>query len=156
MLFWLHITSIGLFLGTTAGLALFAVPAARALGDPAAARRALARTLRLYDPLAVALLGVIVMTGAFRVTSLKQSLGKDYFAVFGYHLAWKLGLAFLVVLAGTYVCFGVGHRLVRQEEWNEPVEKSRLEGMLGRLSAGAWLTVVLTACTVAVASSMGG
>ena len=58
-------------------------------------RARLVRTFRVYDPLAIALLGVMVMTGAWSVTGFKQSLGADYGA-FAAHLAWKLALAFLV------------------------------------------------------------
>jgi uncharacterized membrane protein len=151
MLFWFHLVAIGLYLGTTAGLALFTVPRARRTEDPAARRTLLARTLRLYDPLAIALLGVMVMTGAWSITGYKQTLGTSYFADFGEHLVWKLGLAFLVVMSGTYIAFGLGHRLVRQEEWGEQVDPKRLAGMTARLGGAAWLTVALTIATIVVA-----
>ena len=107
--------------------------------------------MRLYDPAAIGLLGVMVMTGAWSVTGYKAALGEHYYASFGSGLAWKLGLAFLVVMSGTYVCFGLGHRLVRQDEWGEPIEESRLGSMLGRLSGAAWVTVLLTLATVWIA-----
>jgi len=151
MLFWFHLVATGLYLGTTAGLALFTVPRARRTEDPAARRTLLARTLRLYDPLAIALLGVMVMTGAWSITGYKQTLGTSYFADFGEHLVWKLGLAFLVVMSGTYIAFGLGHRLVRQEEWGEQVDPKRLAGMTARLGGAAWLTVALTIATIVVA-----
>jgi len=151
VLFWLHLVATGLFLGATVGLAVFTVPQARRTADATARRGLLARTLRVYDPLAIALLGVMVMTGAWSITGYKETLGASYFASFGSHLVWKLGLAFLVVMSGTYVAFGLGHRLVRQEEWGEPVEEARLASMVRRLSAAAWLTVGLTAATIAVA-----
>ena len=149
---WLHLLSTGVFVGATAGLALFAVPRARGHKEGSARRTSVSRALRIYDPLAIALLGIMVMTGAWSVTGYKQDLGVDYFAAFGHHLAWKLGLAFLVVMTGTYVCFGLGHRLVRQEEWGEPVDERKLSSMLARLSASAWLTVGLTLATIAVAA----
>lgn len=151
MLFWVHLAATGIFLGATAGLALFTVPQARRTADAGERRRLLVRTLRVYDPLAIALLGVMVMTGAWSITGYKQTLGTSYFADFGAHLVWKLGLAFLVVMAGTYVTFGLGHRLVRQEEWGEEVDAARLAGMTGRLGGAAWLTVALTVATIAVA-----
>lgn len=151
MLLWLHLVATGLFVGATAGLALFTVPRARRTADPAARRGLLARTLRVYDPLAIALLGVMVMTGAWSITGYKETLGASYFASFGEHLVRKLALAFLVVMSGTYVAFGLGHRLVRQDEWGEAVDEARLAGMVRRLNAAAWLTVGLTAATIAVA-----
>jgi hypothetical protein len=151
MLLWVHLIATGLFLGATAGLALFTVPRARRTADPRGRRSVLTRTLRVYDPLAIALLGVMVMTGAWSITGYKETLGASYFAAFGAHLAWKLALAFLVVMSGTYIAFGLGHRLVRQEDWGEEVDPTRLGSMLGRLGGAAWLTVGLTIATIAVA-----
>ncbi len=148
---WIHVAATGLYMGATAGLALFPLQRARRAADAALRRSRAAAALRVYDPLAIALLGAMVMTGAWRVTALKQALGTEYFAVFGSHLAWKLSLAFLVVMAGTYVCFGLGHRLVREEEWGEEIDERRLAGMLRRLNAAAWTAVALTAATVLVA-----
>lgn len=151
MLFALHLLATGLYLGTTAGLALFTVPQARRTADGGARRDLLARSLRLYDPLAIALLGVMVMTGAWSITDYKQTLGTSYFADFGTHLVWKLGLAFLVVMTGTYIAFGLGHRLVRESEWGEAVDEAKLRSMTSRLAGAAWLCVVLTGATIIVA-----
>ena len=151
MLLRAHLLATGLYLGATAGLALFTVPRARRAADGAAWRTALARSLRIYDPLAIALLGVMVMTGAWSITELKQTLGTSYFADFGAHLVWKLGLAFLVVMSGTYIAFGLGHRLVREDEWGEAVDERKLRGMTSRLAGAAWVTVALTVATIVVA-----
>lgn len=151
MLFRFHLLATGLYLGATAGLALFTVPQARRTADAAARRTVLARSLRIYDPLAIAVLGVMVMTGAWSITEYKQTLGTNYFADFGEHLVWKLGLAFLVVMSGTYIAFGLGHRLVRQDEWGEEVDEAKLRGMTSRLAGAAWFTVILTVATIVVA-----
>jgi hypothetical protein len=151
VLFWLHLVSTGLFLGSTAGIPLFTIPGARGAAGGPASRTRLARALRVYDPLAIALLGVMVMTGAWSVTAYKQSLGQEYFASFGAHLVWKLSAAFLTVMAGTYVTFGLGHRLVRAEDLGDPVDEARLASMMSRLSGAAWATVGLTGITIAIA-----
>ncbi len=152
MLFWLHLCATGLYVGTTAGLALFTLPRAARISDPAQRRRTLAATLRIYDPLAIGLLGVLVMTGAWSVTAWKERLGEAYFDVFGKHLAWKLGLAFLVVMFGTYLAMGIGHRLVRQDEWEENVDEKKLGSMMSRLRGTAWATVGVTLATIWVAA----
>lgn len=152
MLFWVHLLATGLFLGATAGLALFTVPRARRTSDPLARRALLARALRIYDPLAIALLGVMVMTGAWSITGYKQTLGTSYFADFASHLVWKLGLAFLVVMSGTWVAFGIGHRLVGQDDRGDELDEKRLGGMTSRLAGAAWVTVGLTVATVVVAT----
>jgi hypothetical protein len=151
MLFGIHLLATGLYVGATAGLALFTVPHARRAGDAAALRSALARSLRIYDPLAIALLGLMVMTGAWSITDYKQTLGTSYFADFGTHLVWKLGFAFLVVMSGTYIAFGLGHRLVRQDEWGEEIDERKLRGMTSRLAGAAWFTVALTVATIVIA-----
>jgi uncharacterized membrane protein len=156
VLTWIHLVATGLYLGSTLGIALFTLPRARKLADLAARRKFVAQVMRLYDPAAIALLGVMVMTGAWSVTGYKAALGEQYYATFGSGLAWKLGFAFLVVMSGTYVCFGLGHRLVRQDEWGEPLEEARLRSMLGRLSGAAWVTVLLTLATVYVAVGREG
>lgn len=152
VLFWSHVVATGLFLGATAGVGLFAVPRAARLATGVERRAALARVFRVYDPLAIALLGVMVMTGAWSITGRKQALGAAYATDFAPWLAWKLGLAFLVIMSGTWLTFGMGHRLVRQMEWDEPVDDARMAGMLARIRAAAWTTVLLTLATVAVAT----
>jgi 4-hydroxybenzoate polyprenyltransferase len=151
VLFWLHILATGLFLGTTAGLALFTVPAVQRIADGDARRRSLARALRIYDPLAIGLLGVMVMTGAWSITALKEAMGSDYFARVGAHLAWKLGFAFLVVMSGTYVAMGIGHRIVRSLDFGDPTDERLLASQATRLRGAAWMTVALTVATVVVA-----
>jgi uncharacterized membrane protein len=151
VLLWVHLAATGLFVGATAGVALFAVPAANRVVAVEERRRRLARALRLYDPLAIALLGIMVMTGAWSVTSIKQDLGQAYFASFGEHLAWKLASAFLTVMAGTYLTMGLGHRLVRSQDFEEPIDERRLAGVLTRLRATAWVTIALTGLTIVVA-----
>lgn len=151
MLFWLHVVATGLFIGSTAGLALFVVPRSRRSADPTSRLASLVRALRFYDPLAIGLLGVMVMTGAWSVTGYKESLGEAYFRAFGAHLATKLSLAFLVVMLGTYLTLGLGHRLVRQHEWGDPMDERKLAGVQRRLVAAAWLTVLFTIATIAAA-----
>jgi hypothetical protein len=151
VLLWVHLAATGLFIGATAGLAVFAVPAARRVADAGGRRALLARALRVYDPLAIALLGIMVMTGAWSVTAYKQALGSAYFASFGEQLAWKLALAFLVVLSGTYVTFGLGHRIVRAHDLDDPADPGIVASQMTRLRGAAWATVLLTAGTIAAA-----
>ncbi|MBM4267170.1 MAG: hypothetical protein FJ144_11280 [Deltaproteobacteria bacterium] len=148
MLLWIHLAATGLYLGTTAGLAAFALPSAARAETPRTRRRRLARVLRAYDPIAIGLLGVMVMTGAWTITGYKETLGEAYFETFGRQLVWKLGLAFLVVMSGTYVAMGLGHRIVREEDWGDEVDEGKLGGMVSRLRGAAWITIAVTLATV--------
>ncbi len=138
----LHVLAASLTLGLCLGLAFVVVPRSRRLGDAAATRAALASVLKVVDPALIALLGVLVMTGAYQVTGLKQDLGFEYFTSFAQHFASKLGLAFLVVMAGTWLSMGIGHRLVREEGYGEPPEAARINSLAARLR-GAAITVAL-------------
>lgn len=151
MLLWIHLVATGLYVGTTAGLALFAVPRARSVAEPLRRRRQIARVLRAYDPLAIGLLGVMLMTGAWSITGMKQSLGGAYFESFGQFLAWKLGLAFFVLFFGVYIAMGIGHRIVREDDWSDDVDEEKLASMMRRLSSMSWFTIGLTLATIAVA-----
>ena len=104
--------------------------------------------LKIYDPLAIALLGMMVMTGAWSITNLKAEMGGTYFATLGGFLATKLTLAFFVVMSGTWVAMGIGHRIVREEQWGEDIDERLLNSRLGRLGGAAWTTLLLTLVTV--------
>lgn len=151
MLLWIHLVATGLYVGTTAGLALFAVPSAHRVEEPLRRRRQIARVLRAYDPLAIGLLGVMLMTGAWSITGMKQTLGGAYFESFGQFLAWKLGLAFFVLFFGVYIAMGIGHRIVREDDWSDEVDEKKLASMMRRLSSMSWFTIGLTLATIAVA-----
>lgn len=148
MLFWIHLLATGAFIGSTLGLALFTVRHARAATDLRHARARLYKVLRIYDPLAIALLGLMVMTGAWAITDLKAEMGGAYFETIGSFLATKLVLAFFVVMSGTWVSMGIGHRIVREEEWGDDLDEKVLRSRMGRLSGAAWTTVLFTLATV--------
>lgn len=148
MLLWIHLLATGAFLGATLGLALFTVRHARDASDPRRRRARLAWVLKIYDPFAIALLGMMVMTGAWSITNLKAEMGGAYFASVGAFFATKLTLAFFVVMSGTWVSMGIGHRVVREEQWGEDVDERVLNGRLRRLSGAAWTTVLLTLVTI--------
>jgi hypothetical protein len=114
----------------------------------------LARALRLYNVLSVGALGVLILTGASSLTSLKVSLRADYGRLL-WPLAAKLGLTFALVLTGTWLSFGIAHRLVRAELGDLPVEPERQRGMLRRMRAAAWIALALTAWTAWVGIGLG-
>ncbi|MFQ5666698.1 MAG: hypothetical protein ACE5I7_09730 [Candidatus Binatia bacterium] len=144
---WLHVLALVAYGGATLGVLVMVLPAARVASDPAARRRVLARALRVYDPLAIAALGVLVMTGAFNLTAYKEALRGEFFARMGWLLVWKLTGAFALIMTGTYITFGLGHRIVRSEMAGEPVDASWLASMSRRLVYAGVLALTLTALT---------
>jgi uncharacterized membrane protein len=152
---WLHILAFAVYGGATLALVLMVLPAAAGVADPAGRRLVLARALRVYDPLAIAALGVVVMTGASNLTSYKAAMRGEFFQRIGWLLLAKLGLAFLVVMVGTYICFGLGHRIVRAEGLADPADAAWLASMTRRLSFACILSLVLLAVTVWLGLELG-
>lgn len=140
---FLHVGSLIVYAGATLALVALVIPAARAATDPTVRRTVLARALYIYDPLAIAALGVLVMSGATNLTSYKEVLRTEFFQTMGWLLVWKLGVAFLVVMAGTYVTFGIGHRIVRDHGFGEPVDPAWLDSMIRRLNGASIVSLLL-------------
>jgi len=152
---WLHLLALASYAGATLALLLMVLPAAKALPDPMAQRAFLARALRAYDPLAIAALGVLVMTGAFNLTTYKDAMRGEFFARIGWLLVWKLSLAFLVVMVGTYLTFGLGHRIVRSEIFGDPVDAAWLASMSRRIAYACVLSLALIAITTWLGLELG-
>jgi hypothetical protein len=151
---WLHLLALIAYGGATLGLLIVVLPAANAQGAPLR-HSFLAHALRFYDPLAIATLGVVVMTGAFNLTRYKDALRGRFFAELGWLLAWKLGFAFLVIMVGTYIAFGLGHRIVRAEMAGDPYEPEQLDAMARRLAYACILNLILLSITTWVGLEFG-
>ena len=153
---WLHLLAFATYTGATASIAFSTLPAARAEGEPARRLQVLAAALRVYDPLSIAALGVLVMTGAFRLTAYKAALRNVFFERVGGPLAWKLFFTFLLVNLGAYIAFGIGHRLVGMHVRGEAIDPERLASMENRLRSRLLLALVLVGVIVWVALSLSG
>ena len=152
---WAHLTAFAVYTGVTVALVLIALPAINAEADPIRRAHLAAAFLRVYDPLSIAALGVLVMTGAFSLTGYKASLGAEFFDRMGRPLAWKLFYTFLLVNLAAYIAFGIGHRIVRAVDWGEPPDEARLAALLRRLRASCLLALLLVAAIVWVAMGLG-
>jgi len=141
-----HLTALVVYGGTTLALVAMLLPMAAAAATPEEERRLLTRGLTAYNVISIGALGVLIMSGATALTGLKASYGPGYAALL-WPLVGKLGLTFLLTMVGTYVSFGLAHRLVRAERLGDPVDEARQRSMLVRLRAGAWLALALTLWT---------
>ncbi len=135
------------------------LPAAEKITDEPTRRAALIQGFKFYNPFSIATLGVLVMTGAFRLTDLKASMKFDYFSRIGTILSIKLLLVFLLIFLQTYLTFGIAFRIGRQEEVaahgdGEPFTVEKVNSMLRRIRSMAWVTIVLAAAIVFVAIRM--
>jgi uncharacterized membrane protein len=151
---WLHLLAFATYTGATVAVAFGSIPAARRETEPGRRLGALAAALRVYDPLTIAALGVVVMTGAYRLTAYKAALRAGFFQQLGIPLAWKLFFSFLLIMVATYSAFGIGHRLVGMHARGETLEERILVGMETRLQWSMAIALVLVAIIVWIALSM--
>ncbi len=140
---WLHLLAFASYAGATFAVLVVCLPLADREQDPQRRSRLIADILRIYDPLVIAALGVIVMTGAFNLTTYKAALRQMFFERLGGVLGWKLFLSFLLINLAAYMAFGIGHRIVRRME--EEVDPIWLESMLRRFRMSAIIALILTA-----------
>jgi uncharacterized membrane protein len=109
----LHTLAVVVYLGGTVFLGAVLIPAVRRRGPEAEGLRIVAEAIRIFHPLSLASLGVLVLTGAGALTPLKETLGPEYVPrLFGV-LALKLLLVFVLILVSSYQFFALGPRLFR-------------------------------------------
>lgn len=142
---WLHLVSLAAYFGATLAFVLVVLPAVERLDSHHDRLRLLTLILTRLNPLVIGVLGVLVMTGAFSLTTYKARLGGQFFTRIGEPLTLKLGLAFLLINGVTYVAFGLGHRIVRAVQWGDPVPPERLAAMIRRMRAGCIVNLALAA-----------
>jgi uncharacterized membrane protein len=105
--------AVAVYLGGTAFLAAILIPVLRRQRSDGEGVRILAGAIRVFHPVSLASLGLLILTGALALTSLKEALGSEYVVrLFGV-LALKLFLVFVLVLISCYQFFALGPRLLR-------------------------------------------
>ena len=155
LLIWVHVLAMAAYFGAQFAVIYMLIPAAETAGDEAHRRAALIKGFRFYNPFTIAVLGVVVITGAMRLTDLKAEMKFEYFQRIWGALSLKLGLAFLLIFIQTYITFGLAFRIGRQEEVaahgdGPPFTVAQLDSMLGRIRAMTWVTIILTAAVIFV------
>ena len=158
-LMWIHLCAMAAYVGAQFAVIYMLIPAAATAPSEAARRASLIAGFKFYNPFTIGVLGLIVISGAMRLTDLKASMKFDYFARIGSALELKLALAFLLIFVQTYITFGLAFRIGRQEEVaahgdGEAFTVERIDSMLRRIRAMAWLTIVLAAAVIWVSLNM--
>ena len=159
ILTWLHLCAMAAYVGAQFAVIYMLIPAAETAPNEAARRASLIAGFKFYNPFTIAVLGVVVISGATRLTDLKASMKFDYFARIGSVLELKLALAFVLIFIQTYITFGLAFRIGRQEEVaahgdGEAFTVEQLNSMLRRIRAMAWFTIVLAAAVIWVSLTM--
>lgn len=155
ILVWIHVLAWAAYFGAQFAVIYMVMPMAEGAPDEAHRRASLITGFKFYNPFSIGMLGIVVITGAMRLTDLKAEMKFDYFARIGEPLAIKLGLAFLLIFLQTYITFGLSFRIGRQEEVaahgdGPAFTVAQLNSMLKRIRVMIWVTIVLTAAVVLV------
>jgi len=108
----------------------------------------LVRGLKFYNPLQVGALGILLFSGAFKLTELKAVYRETFIKELGYILAVKLSFAFLLVIFSVYQALGIGHRFVRRHEGGDAVTAEQLASIMRRLTGANWCILLLAAITL--------
>jgi len=156
---WLHLCAMAAYVGAQFAVIYMLIPTAETAPNEAARRSSLIAGFKFYNPFTIAVLGIVVISGATRLTDLKASMKFDYFARIGSALELKLALAFVLIFIQTYVTFGLAFRIGRQEEVaahgdGEAFTVEQVNSMLRRIRAMAWFTIVLAAAVIWVSLTM--
>ncbi len=151
---WIHLITTVLYAAATVAVAAYYIPRARRESDPTRRLEQAARAMKIYDPFCIAVLGVIIMTGAFSLTAYKEALRERFFEAMGVVLLWKLLATFVLIIFGTYMAFGLGNRLVGRVELGEEPDPKWIDSMLTRIQVVAIVSLVLLAAIVWIATAL--
>jgi uncharacterized membrane protein len=151
---WLHLLGLAVYFGSGATLMAVVLPMAAQVSAPREKQRFLAQAFKWYNPLSIGALGVVLMTGAFNLTSYKALLGPRFFALLGGVLGWKLLLVFLLINISAAVSLGMGHRIVRTELRDEEIDAARLISLVKRIQIFTIVALLLTAWIVWVSLNL--
>lgn len=145
---WLHLIALTAYLGGVVGLWVLLLPSLSAIEKHEDRVLFLARGLRLYNPLQVGALGIILFTGAFQLTELKALYRELFVERLGYTLGIKLFFAFLLIIFSVYQAMGIGHRFVKRHEGGETVTPQELDSIIRRLKSSNGFILILALATL--------
>jgi uncharacterized membrane protein len=144
---WLHQIALIIYIGAVVGLWVMLLPSVSALDKFEDRVHFLSRGLRLYNPVQVGALGVLLFTGALQLTDLKAALRETFLKQLGFNLAIKLLFAFMLVIFSVYQAMGISHRFVKRYESGEPLTRQEVHTLTRKLVTAHWFLLILVAIT---------
>ena len=121
----------------------------RSLDDVAADKvRFLARALKLYNPIQIGALGILLFTGAFQLTDLKAAYRELFVKQLGYNLGIKLCFAFFLVLFSVYQSMGIAHRFVKRHEAGDTITPQEFGSIIRKLKSSNGLILIFALITL--------
>lgn len=152
---WFHLISLAVYLGALVGLWVMILPGLSSAASHQQQVELLTRSLKLYNPVQTAALGVLILSGALQLTELKAAYRELFLRELGLTLSLKLILSFVLVLFSTYQSMGVAHRFVRRSEAGEPCSPEELLSLTRRLKASTLAILFLAIATAWLGVQLG-
>ena len=90
LLIWVHILAMSAYFGAQFAVIYMLLPVAEQAGDESRRRAALITGFKFYNPFTIAMLGIVVITGAMRLTDVKAEMKFEYFTRIWAALSLKL------------------------------------------------------------------
>ncbi len=150
-LLYLHLLATVVYLGGLVTVGGILLPVMGKVSDRRQGREMVIRVIRIFHPVSLLCLGVLVITGASSLTGFKVRWGLRYFVDLYSILGPKLLLVFVLILVSTYQFFGVGLRLSRMWEGEgegRPADPMRVGRLFRHLTICVWVNVLLTVAVV--------
>jgi uncharacterized membrane protein len=146
--FWLHLIALAVYLGGVVGLGTMLLPVNSTLENHKAKVQFLARALKLYNPIQIGALGVLLFTGAFQLTDLKAAYRELFVKQLGYNLGIKLFVVFFLVLFSVYQSMGIAHRFVKRQEGGDMITSQEFGSIIRKLKTSNGLILILALITL--------
>jgi uncharacterized membrane protein len=145
---WLHLIALAVYVGAVVCLWAMLLPAASRLENHKDKVPFLARSLKLYNPIQIGALGVLLFTGAFQLTDLKAAYRELFVRQLGYNLGIKLFVAFFLVLLSVYQSMGIAHRFVKRHEAGDAITSQEFDSIIRKLKSSNGLILILALITL--------
>ena len=145
---WLHLIALTVYLGAVIGLWMMLLPATWTLDNNKDKVRFLARALKLYNPIQIGALGILLFTGAFQLTDLKAAYRELFVKQLGYNLGVKLCFAFFLVLFSVYQSMGIAHRFVKRHEAGDTITSQEFGSIIRKLKSSNGLILIFALITL--------
>lgn len=145
---WLHLIALAVYMGGVVCLWAMLLPAASNLESHKDKIPFLARSLKLYNPIQIGALGVLLFTGAFQLTDLKAEYRELFAKQLGYNLGIKLFVAFFLVLFSVYQSMGIAHRFVKRYEAGDTITSREFDLIIRKLNSSNGIILILAIITL--------
>ena len=145
---WLHLIALAVYVGAVVGLWAMLLPAASKIENHKDKVPFLVRSLKLYSPIQIGALGVLLFTGAFQLTDLKALYRELFVRQLGYNLGIKLFVAFFLVLFSVYQSMGIAHRFVKRYEAGDAITSQEFDLIIRKLNSSNGIILILAIITL--------